>query len=75
MLRPFRGSEFTVLPEMTSPTVADSVWRTAATAVTSTVSSTAPTSSLKSSRAVCFASSSMAFVVTVLKPLSSAFTT
>ena len=53
VLRPFRGSELTVFPEMTSPTVADSVWRTGASAVTSTVSSSEPTASLKSSRAIC----------------------
>jgi hypothetical protein len=75
MLRPLSGSDCTVLPEMTSPTVADSVWRTGAPAVTSTVSSSAPSSILKSRRAICLASSWMALVVVVLKLWSSALTT
>ena len=60
---------------MTSPTVADSVWSTGAWAVTSTVSSRAPTSILKSRRAICFASSVIGRVVVVLKPVSAALTT
>jgi hypothetical protein len=55
--------------------VAVSVWRTGASAVISTLSSRAPISSLRSRRAICFASTGKGFVVTVLKPVSSAFTT
>ena len=73
MLRPFKGSDWTVLPEMTSPTVADSVWRTGAWLTTSTVSSRAPTSSLKSRRAICLASRVIGLVVAVLNPESSDF--
>ena len=38
VLRPFSGSDCTVLPEITSPTVVDSVCRIGEAAVTSTVS-------------------------------------
>ena len=75
LLRPFSGSALSVVPEMTSPTVADSVCRTGDTPVTSIASSSVPTSSLKSTRRICFASSSMGFVAAVLKPESSVLTT
>jgi hypothetical protein len=74
-LRPFRGSDCTVLPEITSPTVADSVCSVGAWPTTSTMSSSAPTSILKSSRAICFASSAIGLVLAVLKPVSVDFTT
>ena len=69
------GATATVLAESTSPTVADSVWSTGAWAVTSTVSSRAPTSIFRSRRAICLASSVIGRVAVVLKPLSAAFTT
>ena len=69
-LRPLSGSDWTVLAESTSPTVADSVWSTVAWAVTSTVSSRAPTSIFRSTRAICFASSVIGRVDVVLNPLS-----
>ena len=73
-LRPFSGSDCTVLPEITSPTTVDSVCRIGEAATTSTVSCTAPTAMRKSSRATCRASSVTALRVTVRKPDSSAFT-
>ncbi len=74
-LRPFSGSDCIVCAEMTSPTVAVSVCRTGDSAVTSTVSSSPPTSILKSRRAICFASSVNGFVDVTLKPVSSDLTT
>ena len=74
VLRPFRGSELTVVPEMTSPTVGDSVWSRGGSAVTSTVSSSEPTASWKSSRATCLASIVIGGVSADLKPWSSALT-
>ena len=74
VLRPFSGSDCTVLPETTSPTTVDSVCRIGAAAVTSTVSCTAPTAMRKSSLATSRASSVTALRVTVRKPDSSAFT-
>ena len=74
-LRPFRGSDSTVRPDSTSPTVAVSVWRTGACAVTSTVSSRAPTSIFRSRRAICLASSVIGRVDVVLNPDSAALTT
>ena len=75
VFRPFSGSDSTVLPESTSPTVADSVCRTGDWPTTSIVSSRAPTSSLKSIREICFASSTTPVKVVVLKPVSAALTT
>ncbi len=74
-LRPLSGSDCTVLAEITSPTVAVSVWSTVAWAVTSTVSSSAPTSIFRSRRAICFASSVIGRVDVVLNPDSAALTT
>ncbi len=74
-LRPFSGSDCSVLPEMTSPTVTDCVCSTGDWPTTSTVSSSEPTSILKSSRAICLVSSAIGFVVAVLKLVSDALTT
>ena len=57
VLRPLSGSAASVEPEMTSPTVAVSVWSTCVSLETTTVSSIAPSSSLKSRRTTCIASS------------------
>jgi hypothetical protein len=56
------------------PTTAFSVWRTAPVATISMVSAITPTSSLKSTRAVCPAES-VTFDSTPLKPESSTLTT
>ena len=74
VLRPFSGNEARVVPEITWPTVADSVCRTGDSLVTSTVSSVPPSSSLKSSRTICLASTWIGFVVAVLKRERSALT-
>ena len=74
VLRPLSGSALSVVPEMTCPTVAVSVCSTGVSLVTSTVSSTAPSASLKSSRTICFASIWMGLVADVLKRDSSTFT-
>ena len=60
---------------MTSPTVADSVCSTCDSPLTSTVSSSAPSSSLKSIRTICIASTWIGLVAAVLKLDSSALTT
>ena len=75
MLRPFSGNAESVVPEMTSPTVADSVCSTCASLLTSTVSCKAPSSSLKSMRTICLASTWIGLVAAVLKLDSSALTT
>ena len=75
VLRPFSGSPVSVAPEMTSPTVAVSVCRTGDWPTTSIICSIAPSSSLKSNRTICLASTSIGFVAAVLNPASSAFTT
>ena len=75
VLRPFSGSALSVVPEMTEPTVAVSVCITGVSLFTSTVSSTAPSSSLKSRRTTCFASIAIGLVAAVLKRDSSALTT
>ena len=74
MLRPFSGSDCTVLPEMTSPTVGVSVCRIGETPTTWTVSCKAPTLNLKSSLAICLASSANTGVVAVRKPEIAALT-
>ena len=73
--RPLRGRAVTVVPEMTSPTTAFSVWRMGLTPTTSTTSLTAPTSSFRLILAVWPASRVNGFVVIVLNPVSSARTT
>ncbi len=72
VLRPLSGSDDSVVAEMTSPTVADSVCSTGDSPVTWTFCSSPPTSSLKSKRRICFASTVIGFVVAVLKLASSA---
>ena len=73
-LRPWIGSFSTCSRCSVWPTTAFSVCSTAPVAATSIRSSTAPTSSLKSTRAVCPADSET-FDCTVLKPVSSLRTT
>jgi hypothetical protein len=68
------GSDCTVLPERTSPTVVVSVCWIGAASVTSTVSAR-PTPNLKSRRATCLASRGMGAVVEVRNPDSSALMT
>ena len=75
VFRPFSGNATTVVPEITSPTVTDSVCRSGDSPATRMVSSIAPSCSVKSSRTIAFASTSIGLVVAVLKPESSAFST
>ncbi len=74
VLRPFSGSDCTVVPEMTSPTVEVSVCRIGEVPVTSTVSWIAPTDIRKSRRTTCRASSTIPGRVAVRNPASSALT-
>ena len=75
VFRPLSGIVFSVVPEITCPTVVDSVCKTGVSLVTSTVSAIPPSSSLKSRRTTCFASTWIGLVEAVLNRESSALTT